>query len=670
MTEVLPAPPQSGSCGCAGDAWRDLGHRMRLVLADRIAPPSFNTLATPGGSRLSAESRLAVAALGVVYGDIGTSPLYAFRQSLVNFGDVSERAILGTVSLIVWALMLVVTVKYVLVIMRADNRGEGGLLALTALVLRSTSSPGRRYFWIMAAGMVGAALFYGDGAITPAISVLSAVEGLKMATPLFEPYIVPISLVLLIGLFLVQRRGTAAIGRPFGPVMLVWFAVLGLLGVWGIVQHPRILLALDPTRAIALLFDAPWRGFVMLGSVFLAVTGAEALYADVGHFGRKAIRTAWLKLVFPALLLNYFGQGALLLGNPGALDHPFYRLAPEWSFYPLVALSTAATIIASQAVISGAFSMTRQAIQLGYLPRLEVRHTSAEEIGQVYAPRINGLFLIVIIILVLGFRSSDNLGAAYGIAVSGMMAITTGLAFLYMRSRGWSLAIAVPVFAAFGLIDLTFLSSNLLKIFDGGWFPIAVAAVVFTMMATWWRGRRLLAQRRARDAMELSQFIAALDPEGPPRIEGIAIFLTSDLTRVPTALLRALEHYKGLHQRVIMMQVDTEDVAHVPDEQRLEIAELGKGFYTIRLRYGFMDEPNILRALAQCRAGGLHVNLTETSFIIRRERLRVRPHARRTRWWRWRNALFVFMSNNTPDATEFFWLPPDRVVELGGQVAI
>jgi KUP system potassium uptake protein len=670
MTEVPPPPPQSGSFGCAGDAWRDLGHRMRLMLADRIAPPSFNTLATLGGCRLSAASRLSVAALGVVYGDIGTSPLYAFRQSLVNFGDVSERAILGTVSLIVWALMLVVTAKYVLVIMRADNRGEGGLLALTALVLRSTSSRGRQYFWIMAAGMVGAALFYGDGVITPAMSVLSAVEGLKLATPRFEPYVVPISLVLLIGLFLAQRRGTAAIGGSFGPAMLVWFAVLGLLGVWGIVQRPHILFALDPTRGIALLFDAPWRGFVMLGLVFLAVTGAETLYADMGQFGRKALRTAWLRLVFPALILNYLGQGALLLGNPGALDHPFYRLAPGWGLYPLVALATVATIIASQAVISGAFSMTRQAIQLGYLPRLEVRHTSEEEIGQVYAPRINGLFLVVIIILVLGFRSSDNLGAAYGIAVSGMMAITTGLAFLYMRSRGWSLAIAVPVFAAFGLIDLTFLSSNLLKIFDGGWFPIAVAAVVFTMMATWWHGRRLLAERRARDSMELSQFIAALDPERPPRIEGTAIFLTSDLTRVPAALLRALEHYKGLHQRVIMMQVDTEDLAHVPDEQRLEIAELGKGFYTIRLRYGFMDEPNILRALAQCRAGGLHVNLTETSFIIRRERLRVRPHARRTRWWRWRNALFIFMSNNTPDATEFFWLPPDRVVELGGQVEI
>lgn len=640
------------------------------LLVDRAHPLSLETPARLGGFRLSAGSRQAIAALGVVYGDIGTSPLYTVRQSLMHFGDMSEHAILGTFSLIVWALMLVVTVKYVLVIMRADNRGEGGLLALTALVLRNTCSRSRRYFWIMAAGLVGAALFYGDGVITPAISVLSAVEGLKTATPLFDPYIVPISLVLLIGLFLVQRRGTAAVAGPFGPVMLVWFAVLGLLGVWGIAQHPRILLAIDPTRGITLLFDAPWRGFVMLGSVFLAMTGAEALYADMGHFGRKAIQTTWLRLVFPALILNYFGQGALLLGNPGALDHPFYRLAPGWGLYPLVALATVATVIASQAVISGAFSMTRHAIHLGYLPRIEVRHTSKEEIGQVYAPNINGLFLIVIILLVLGFRSSDNLGAAYGIAVSGMMAITTGLAFLYMRSRGWRLAVAMPVFAAFGLIDLTFFSSNLLKILDAGWLPIAVAAVVLTMMATWWYGRRLLAERRAGDAMELRQFVAALDPERPARIEGTAIFLTSDLTRVPAALLRALKHYKGLHQRVIMMHVDTEDVANVPDEQRLEIAEVGKGFYTIRLGYGFMDEPKILRALAQCRARGLHFNLMETSFIIRRDRLRMQPRARHTRWWRWRNALFIFMSNNTPDATEFFWLPPDRVIELGGQVEI
>jgi KUP system potassium uptake protein len=619
---------------------------------------------------LSADSSLIIAALGVVYGDIGTSPLYAVRQSLVNFGDLSEGAILGALSLIVWALVLVVTVKYVLVIMRADNRGEGGLLALTALVLRRTRQGSRRYLWIMAAGLVGAALFYGDGVITPAISVLSAVEGLKVATPLFEPYVLPISVVLLAGLFLVQRRGTAAVGGLFGPVMLVWFAVLGLLGLWGIARYPRILMALNPTHGVALLLDAPWRGFVMLGAVFLAVTGAETLYADMGHFGRSALRTAWLWLVFPALVLNYFGQGALLLGNPDAIEHPFYRLAPEWGLYPLVALASIATIIASQAVISGAFSITRQAVQLGYLPRLEIRHTSEREIGQVYVPRINNALLVAVIVLVIGFKSSDNLGAAYGIAVSGMMAITTGLAFLYMRSRGWSLAIAVPLFAAFGLVDLTFLSANLLKISDGGWFPIVVAAVVFIVMATWWRGRRVLAELRGRDALRLGKFVEALNPERPARIPGTAIFMTRDLRRVPVALLHALKHYKVLHKRVVMMQVDTEDVPHVPDEQRLDLAELGKGFHTIRIHYGFSDEPNILRALAQCRVGGFRFNLMETSFIIGREKLRLRPRSRRAGLSRWRDALFILMSNNTLDATEFFRIPPNRVVELGGQIEI
>src|SRR5262249_39864439 len=460
-----------------------------------------------------AKSSLTVAALGVVFGDIGTSPLYAVRQSLVDFGDMSERAILGTLSLILWVLVLVVTVKYVLVIMRADNRGEGGLLALTALVLRRTRRGRKRYLWIMAAGLVGAALFYGGGVITPAISVLSAVEGLKVATPLFEPYVIPISVVLLAGLFLVQRHGTAAVGGLFGAVMMVWFAVLGLLGIWGIAQHPRVLLALDPTNGFALLFDAPWRGFVMLGAVFLAVTGAETLYADIGHFGRGALRPAWLGLVFPPLVLHYFWRGAVLLGNPAALEHPFYRLATEWGLYPLVALATIATIIASQAVISGAFSITRQAVQLGYLPRLEIRHTSEEEIGQVYVPRINSALLAAVIVLVIGFGSSDNLGAAYGIAVSGMIAIATCLAFLYMRSRGWSLALALPVFAAFGLIDLTFLSANLLKIAQGGWFPIVVAAAVFALMATWWRGRRVLAELRGRDAIPLRQFVETLKPE-------------------------------------------------------------------------------------------------------------------------------------------------------------
>jgi KUP system potassium uptake protein len=630
----------------------------------------LDTPAQRSGLRLDAGSNLTLAALGVVFGDIGTSPLYAVRQSLVDFGDMSESAILGALSLIVWALVLIVTVKYVIVIMRADNRGEGGLLALTALVLRRTNRVRKRWFWIMAAGLVGAALFYGDGVITPAISVLSAVEGLKVATPLFEPYVVPISVVLLTGLFLVQRRGTAAVGGLFGPVMLLWFAVLAALGVWGIMEHPRILRALDPSHAIALLVGAPWRGFFMLGAVFLAVTGAETLYADMGHFGRKALRTAWLWLVFPALLLNYFGQGGVLLGNPGALEHPFYRLVPDWGLYPLVGLATVATIIASQAVISGAFSITRQAVQLGYLPRLEIRHTSEQEIGQVYVPRINHLLLVAVIILVAGFRSSDNLGAAYGIAVSGMMAITTGLAFLYMRSRGWSLAVAAPLFAFFGIIDLTFFSANLLKIAEGGWFPVVVAVLVFTVMAAWWRGRRVLAELRARDALPLAEFVARLDPERPGRVPGTAIFMSRNLTGVPVALLHALKHYKVLHERVVLMQVDTQDVPHVPDDQRLEISELGKGFYTIRVRYGFMDEPNVLRALAQCRVGGLRFNLMETSFIIGREKLRLRPRPRRKPLWRWRDALFIFMSNNTLDATEFFRIPPNRVVELGGQIEL
>jgi KUP system potassium uptake protein len=614
------------------------------------------------------DHNLMLAALGVVYGDIGTSPLYAVRQSLLAFDDTSEAAILGALSLITWSLVLVVTVKYVIFIMRADNRGEGGLLALTALVLRTTSRDRKRYLWIMGAGLVGAALFYGDGVITPAISVLSAVEGLKVATPLFEPYVIPISLVLLLVLFLVQRRGTASVGGLFGPVMLVWFAVLAILGVWGIMERPRILLALNPIYGIDLLVAAPWRAFIMLGAVFLAVTGAETLYADMGHFGRRALRRAWLGLVFPALVVNYFGQGALLLGNPDALDNPFYKLTPEWGLYPLVVLASLATIIASQAVISGAFSITRQAIQLGYLPRLEVRHTSETEIGQVYVPPINWGLLIAVIILVLLFRTSDNLGAAYGIAVSGMMAITSVLAFLYMRNRGWSLAIAVPLFGFFALVDLTFLSANLLKIAEGGWFPIIVAALVFALMGTWWRGRRLLAEQRTRDAMPLELFVDTLNPERLVRVPGTAIFMTRDLMQVPVVLLHALKHYKALHERVVIMQVETEDVPHVPAERRLEIKEVGRGFHTMLVRYGFMDEPNVMRALAQCRVQHFHINLMETSFFIGREKLR--PRSRRSAVFRWRDRLFIFLTNLALDATEFFRIPPNRVVELGGQIEI
>jgi KUP system potassium uptake protein len=615
-----------------------------------------------------ASQNLMLAALGVVYGDIGTSPLYAARQSLVDFGDLSERAIFGALSLIFWSLVLVVTVKYVAVIMRADNRGEGGLLALTALVLRTTHRGERRYLWIMVAGLIGAALFYGDGVITPAISVLSAVEGLKVATPLFEPYVVPIALVLLIALFLVQRRGTATVGGLFGPVMLVWFSVLALLGIWGIIRQPHVLLALNPWYGVEVLVDSPARGFLMLGAVFLAVTGTETLYADMGHFGRTALRRAWLGLVFPALVLNYFGQGALLLEHPAALENPFFRLAPDWALYPLVGLASLATIIASQAVISGAFSYTRQAIQLGYLPRLEVRHTSETEIGQVYVPRINYILLIAIIVLVLTFQSSDNLGAAYGIAVSGDMAITTVLAFIYMRSQGWSLLAAVPLFAAFAVLDWTFLTANLLKFAQGGWFPILVAIIVFSLMGTWWRGRRILAELRARDALTLAEFVETLNPERPIRVPGTAIFMTRDLEHVPVALLHAMKHYKALHQRVIVMQVVTEDVPHVSDERRLEISEVGKGFFTMRVRYGFMDEPNVMRALAQTRVQHFRINLMETSFFIGREKLR--PQPRRHKFWRLRDRLFIVMNNLSLDATEFFRIPPNRVVELGGQIEI
>ncbi len=626
------------------------------------------TASLPASAAISPDLRhsLTLAALGVVYGDIGTSPLYAVRQPLVEFADTSRLAIFGVLSLIVWTLTLVVTIKYVFVIMRADNRGEGGLLALTALVLRTSNRTQKRYLWIMAAGLVGAALFYGDGVITPAISVLSAVEGLKVATPFFEPYVIPISLVLLTALFIVQRRGTAAIGGLFGPVMLVWFAVLAALGIWGIARQPHILLAVNPYYGLALLVRHPWHGFLMLGAVFLAVTGAEALYADMGHFGRNALRRAWLGLVFPALLLNYFGQGALLLRDPAALENPFYRLVPNWGLYPLVALSSIATIIASQAVISGAFSLSRQAVQLGYLPRLEVRHTSATEIGQVYVPPINWALLLAVIVLVLFFRSSDNLGAAYGIAVSGMMLITTGLAFLYMRAQGWRLSVAVPVFAVFALVDLTFLSANMLKVVEGGWFPIVVAGFVFAIMGTWWRGRRILAEQRARDAMPLTQFVEMLNPERPVRVPGTAIFMARDLNQVPSALLHALKHNKALHERVVMMQVDTEDVPHVLDDRRLEIDEIGKGFYTMRVRYGFMDEPNIMRALALCRVQHFYINLMDTSFYIGREKLRPRG----TGFLRWRDRLFMFMNSLALDATEFFRIPPNRVVELGGQIEI
>jgi len=640
---------------------------------DRASPEAVASAESHAGSGAhSSSQKLVLGALGVVYGDIGTSPLYTVKQCFSEWGGVTEASVYGMLSLIAWALFVVVSLKYVIVIMRADNRGEGGILALTALALRSAAMRGaagtRRRHLILSAGLVGASLFYGDGIITPAISVLSAVEGLNVATPFFTPYVIPITIGLLVVLFIIQRFGTGLVGHFFGPVMAVWFAVLGLLGGLEIARTPGILRALNPLYGVELLYDHPWHGFVLLGAVVLAVTGAEALYADMGHFGRKPIRFVWFRLVFPALLLNYFGQGALLLRKPEALENPFYLLAPDWATLPLVLLASAATVIASQAVISGAFSMTRQAVQLGYLPRLKIRHTSDDEIGQIFVPRLNLSLFAAVVVLVLGFRSSDNLGAAYGIAVTGTMAITTGLAYIYMRSvRGWNPLLAGGLFGFFLTVDLAFFGANLLKVFEGGWFPLLVGLLIHTMMSTWLMGRRMVAEAREGDHIPLSSFIARLTPDKYPRVPGTAVFMTGNLTQVPTALLHNLKHNKVLHDRMVLMSIRTEDIPRVPEEQRLEIQHLDQNFHTIKVRYGFMEEPNIPRALAQCRTMQFRFNLMETSFFLNREAI---VAAKGTKLPRWRKPLFIFMANTMQNATEFFRIPSNRVIELGGQIEV
>jgi KUP system potassium uptake protein len=611
---------------------------------------------------------LVLAALGVIYGDIGTSPLYTIKQCLDSVGGVTAPAVLGILSLIFWALFSVVTLKYVVVIMRADNRGEGGILALTALALRTTSRKGRRHRLILAAGLIGAALFYGDGVITPAISVLSAVEGLKVATPLFEPYVIPITVGLLIGLFALQRRGTAQVGGMFGPILGLWFAVLAILGIAEIVRQPEILIALDPLHGVRYLLADPIRGAALLGAVVLAVTGCEALYADMGHFGRPAVRTTWFWIVFPSLVLNYFGQGALLLRHPEAAENPFYHLAPSWGLYPLVVLAAAATVIASQAVISGAFSMTQQAVQLGYLPRLLVRHTSESEFGQIFVPSVNVFLFVAVLALVLGFRSSDSLGTAYGIAVTGTMALTTVLAAIYMMAvLRWNPLYAVPLFGLFITVDLAFFAANMLKIEEGGWFPLAVASFIFLLMSTWMRGRSLLLAQRRKDAMPLEGFLGSIRPGHPERVPGTAVFMTGNVDQVPSALLHNLKHNKMLHERVVLMHVQTEDIPRVAEDQRLEIRHLDHNFHTIVVRYGFMEEPNIPRALAQCRALQFRFNLMETSFFVGREKI---IRAKRSPLSRWRQAVFIFLSNLMVSVTDFFRIPPNRVIELGGQIEI
>jgi KUP system potassium uptake protein len=608
--------------------------------------------------------RVTLTAIGVVYGDIGTSPLYAMRECF--FGTHSVAAthdnVLGVLSLIVYSLVLVISVKYIAIVMRADNQGEGGILALTALI--PTRAHGRRAVLVLL-GIFGAALLYGDGMITPAITVLGAVEGLKVATPVFEPYLVPLAVVILAGVFAIQRHGTHRVGGLFGPIMVGWFAVIAALGVVWIAKYPEVLTAIDPRHGIRFLIDNRGHGFAVLGAVFLVVTGGEALYADMGHFGPKPIRLAWFTVVLPALLLNYFGQGALLLRRPDAAE-PFFELSPGWALLPLVGLATAAAIIASQALISGAFSLTRQAIQLGYAPRLTVEHTSSFEMGQVYVPQVNWLLAVSTILIVVGFRTSGALAAAYGIAVTMTMIITALLLHVVATERWrWPLPVALAVTSAFLTIDLSFFVANLLKVFQGGWLPIGIGAVLFTLMTTWKTGRRLVAERLTARAFPLEEFVAAVTASPPTRVPGTAVFMTAQPIGTPAALAHNLRYNKVLHQHVVIVTVSTVPTPHVPPEERVTVERVGDDIYNARIHYGFMEDPDVPEVLVHLRQLGVPIDDQDVTFFLGRETIVV---SRRGGMATWREKLFVLMARNAVRATAFFRLPPERVVELGVQV--
>ena len=621
--------------------------------------------ATPDGATV----RLAVGALGVVYGDIGTSPIYALRQCFFGANPVAPTAedVSGMLSLIVWSLIVVVTLKYLSFVMRGDNKGEGGIVALVALLNPWRARRGSLRHVLMLIGLFGGALLYGDGTITPAISVLSAVEGLKVATPAFEPGVIPITVAILVGLFWLQKRGTGSIGRIFGPVIALWFIVLAVLGLRGISMHPSVLLAFNPIYAIRFFSAHGSRGFPVLGAVFLAVTGAETLYADMGHFGRRPIRLAWFALVFPALLINYFGQGALILSGGSTAHQPFYDLAPGWFLYPLVVLAAAATVIASQAVISGAFSMTRQLVTLGQLPRVNVIQTSPEERGQIYIPSVNWMLMIATIALVLNFKTSDALAAAYGIAVSATMVITSALAYFVARRFHWNALLTAAICVGFLCVDLAFFAANLFKFADGGWYPIAVAVAVFTIMTTWARGRELLSRHLDGEAEPLSDFIARIAREKPYRIPGTGVFPTSG-DEVPPRLLRHLQRHKVLSECLILLTIVTVDDPRVPAADRLEIIEAAPGIYRISVRYGFMQDPNVPVALKLCRTLGLDIDLDNVTYYVGRESLVATDEVRGMLPWRKR--LFAFLSRNAMRATAFYRLPAEDVVEIGFKLEI
>lgn len=634
------------------------------------APESQDAISTSVGNVPAGRlAPLAIGALGVVFGDIGTSPLYTFREAFHGAGEASANPdhVFGILSLIFWTVMIIVSFKYALLMLRADNQGQGGLLALIGLAIRSAAKSGHREKFL-ALGIVGAALFYGDGMITPAISILSAVEGLEIAQPEFGKFVLPITIAIVIGLFAVQRHGTARVGAFFGPIIMVWFSTLAVLGVRQIVGHPEILFALSPHFALMFLIQNIGLAFPVMGAVLLAVTGAEALYADLGHFGRKPIQAGWFAFVLPCLMLNYFGQGALVLERPEAVVNPFYLLAPEWFLYPLVGLATLATIIASQAVISGAFSLSWQAMRMGICPRLLIQHTSAHHHGQIYVPQINWILMVCVILLVIGFKSSSGLASAYGIAVTGTMIIDTIIAFFVFRALWkWSLRRTVLICGFILMVEALLLGSSLLKVMDGGWFPLLIGAIIIFILSTWMDGRGLLAKRHGAGSLTEEEFLGALSERHLSRVPGTALFLTAQTDRVPFALLHNMRHNRVLHERIVMTTLITEARPFVPESERIEVREFGRGFWRLIVRYGFADEPNLPAAMRLAAHQGLELDPESVSYFIGRERIVPRQKSAMSGWRRW---LFILLSDTEISASDYFRIPVGRIIELGARTEI
>ena len=641
------------------------------MTSDAVAPAPETTAANGHGDAPSTArfGALTVGSIGVVYGDIGTSPLYALREAVMAAGGpggtATTQAVFGVLSLILWALIIVVTLKYVLILLRADNNGEGGTLALMALAQRGVAHSAGA---IVLLGIISGALFYGDAVITPALSVLSAIEGIKLVTAALDPYVVPLTVIILLALFAVQSRGTARVAAFFGPIMCVWFGVIAIAAIAPIWRQPEVLLALNPLYAVSFMVHHGIIGFVTLGAVFLAVTGAEALYADLGHFGKRPIQTAWLFIVLPSLALNYMGQAALVITDPKAVENPFFLMFPDWALIPMVTLATVATVIASQAVITGAYSLTRQAIQLGLMPRFEIRHTSESHYGQIYIPRVNWLLLIAVMLLVLMFRSSSALASAYGISVTGTMVVTGMMGFVVIwKVWKWSPFAAAALIAPFLFLDLTFLAANLLKVWEGGWVPLALGAFVMLLMYTWRRGSRLLFDKSRKLEFPLADLVSMLEKRPPQRVPGTAVFLTSDPVSAPTALMHSLKHYKVLHEKNVILTIETAPTPRIDPAERVRLEPISATFSKVTLRFGFMESPNVPKALAIARKLGWQFDIMSTSFFLSRRALKPAAHSGMPRW---QDHLFIWLSRTANDATDYFQIPSGRVVEVGTQVTV